>query len=180
MDPLTYSLCHKPVIGLFMFAASACAFPPLVQELPFALQQAGALASREFEAPVGKPYSLDLHFRFPSAAASLADEVVGSRHDESCGRAYQTISLAQRSGLGRPIPIHVLVREQETGAVALDKVFDTLCITSHGGPGFRKTRTAARFELARGKYILEVRSLESQSGLDGVQTSVSLVSGDRK
>ena len=180
MDPLTYSLCHKPVIGLLMFVSSACAFPPLLQDAPFALQKAGALVSREFEAPVGKPYSLNLDFRFPDAAASLADEIVGSRHDESCGRAYETISLAQRAGLGRPIPIHVLVREQGTGRVALDKVLETLCITSRGGPGLRKTRTAARFELAKGSYILEVRSLEDQSGLDGVQTTVSLVSGDRK
>ena len=180
MDPLTYSLCQKPLIGILMFATSICAFPPLFQDEPFALQQAGALTSKEFEAPVGKPYSLNLHFRFPSAAASLADEVVGSRHDESCGRPYESISPAQRAGLGRPIPVHVLVREKETGKVALDQVFDTLCITSRGGPGFGKTRTAARFELARGKYILDVRSLEDQSGLDGVETTVSLVPGDRK
>ena len=105
---------------------------------------------------------------------------MGERHDESCGRAYETISTAQRAGLGRPIPVHVLVRERRTDRVVLDKVFTTLCITSRGGPGFRKTRTVARFALARGNYILDVRSLEDQPGLEDVETTVSLVSGDRK
>ncbi|MCD2517063.1 hypothetical protein LQ564_12180 [Massilia sp. G4R7] len=109
MDPLTYSLCQKPVIALAMFVAGACAFPPLFQDEPFALQQADAPMRKEFDAPVGKPYSLNLHFRFPTAAASLAD-----------------------------------------------------------------------FALAKGSYVLELRSLESQLGLDGVETTVSLVSGDRK
>ena len=180
MDPLTYSLCHKPVIGLMLFAASACGFAPLFQDLPLALRQAGAVMSTAFDAPVAKPYTLKLQFRFPTAAASLADEVVGSRHDAACARPYATISLAQREGLGRPIPIHVLVREKETGRVALDQVFDTLCITSRGGPGFTKTRTVARFPLAAGSYTIALRSLEKQSSLDDVETTVSLVSGERK
>ena len=180
MDPLTYSLCHKPVIGLAMFVASACAFPPLFQDEAFALRQADAQMHKEFEAPIAKPYSLTLQFRFPTAAASLADEVVGSRHDAACTRPYATISLAQREGLGRPISIHVLVREKETGKVALDQVFETLCITSRGGRGFTKTRTVARFPLAAGSYTIALRSLENHSSLDDVETTVSLVSGDRK
>jgi len=180
MDPLTYSLCHKPVIGLMLFVASACGFAPLFQDQPFALRQEDAQMYKEFDAPVAKPYSLTLQFRFPTAAASLADEVVGSRHDAACARPYATIPLAQREGLGRPIPIHVLVREKETGRVALDQVFDTLCITSRGGPGFTKTRTVARFPLAAGSYTIALRSLEKQSSLDDVETTVSLVSGERK
>ncbi len=180
MDPLTSSLCHKPVIGLALFVANACGFPPLFQGEPFALRQAGASMSREFDAPVAKPYSLNLNFRFPTAAASLADDIVGSRHDAACDRPYESISLAQREGLGRPIPVHVLVREKASGRIALDQVVDTLCITSRGGPAFTKTRTAARFPLAKGSYILEVRSLENQPGLDDVETTVSLVSGERK
>jgi hypothetical protein len=183
MDPITYSLCHKPVIGLVLFVASACGFPPLFHDEPFQLQEAGAQLVKEFEAPVSKSYSLALNFGFPTAAASLADEVVGSRHDAACGRDYATISIAQRMGLGRPIPIHVLVREKDSGTVTTDTVFTTLCITSRGGEpgGFTKTRTAARLKLDAGKkYIIELRSLEDQAGLDGVRTTVSLYSGDAK
>lgn len=181
MGPLTYTLCKKPVLGLVLFVANACGFPPLFHEEPFALQEAGARLVKEFEAPVSKPYSLNLNFHFPTAAASRADEVVGDRHDASCDRDYATISIAQRMGLGRPIPVHVLVREKDTGAVAVDQVFDTLCITSQGGgPGFTKTRTAARFPLAAGSYVIELQSMEAQAGLDGVTTTASLVSGDHK
>jgi hypothetical protein len=181
MDPITYSLCHKPVFKLLMFVASACGFPPLLHQAPFALQEADARMVKEFEAPVSKYYSLKLNFHFPTAAAVLADDIVGSRHDASCGRDYASISLAQRMGLGRPIPIHVLVRDKATGVVALDKEFATLCITSQGGgPGFVKTRTAARFPLAAGNYTIELRSLEHQAGLDAVTVTASLVSGDAK
>lgn len=181
MGPLTYALCKKPVLGLVLLVASACGFPPLFDAAPFPLQQAGARLVREFEAPVSKPYSLILNFHFPTAESSRADEVVGDRHDASCDRDYATISIAQRMGLGRPIPVHVLVREKETGAVAVDQVVNTLCITSQGGgPGFTKTRTAARFPLTAGKYVIELQGMEAQAGLDGVTTTASLVSGDRK
>jgi hypothetical protein len=181
MGPVTYALCKKPVLGLLLFVASACGFPPLFDEAPFPLQEAGARLVKEFEAPVSKRYSLNLNFHFPTAAAIRADAVVGERHDASCDRDYATISIAQRMGLGRPIPVHVLVRDKQTGAVAVDQVFDTLCLSSLGGsPGFSKTWTAARFELAAGTYVIELESMAKQAGLDGVRTTVSLVSGDRK
>lgn len=179
MGPLTYALCKKPVLGLVMLAASACGFPPLFHDEPFQLQQAGAHLIKEFEAPVSKAYPLALRFHFPTAAASRADEVVGDRSDASCDRDHATISIAQRMGLGRPVPIHVLVREKETGTVTTDAVFNTLCLSSRGGgPGFVKTRTAAYLRLAAGKtYVIELRSMEDQAGLDGVRTTVSLFSG---
>lgn len=181
MGPLTYALCKKPVLGLMLFVASACGFPPLFDEAPFPLQEAGARLVQEFEAPVSKPYSLMLHFHFPTAASIRADEVVGDRHDAACERDYATLSIAQRMGLGRPIPVHVLVRDKKTGAVALDQIVDTLCLGAQGGhPRFSKTRTAVRFELAAGSYVIELRNMNQQAGLDGVRTTVSLVSGDRK
>jgi hypothetical protein len=79
MGPLTYSLCHKPVLGLAMFVAGACGFPPLFHEEPFPLQQASAGFVKEFEAPVSKPYSLLLVFGFPSAN-SPPDEKKPAEH----------------------------------------------------------------------------------------------------
>lgn len=161
-----------------MFLASACVFPPLLPAEPLPLQQADARLTREFDAPVDKVYSLILQFEFPSAAAIHGDEVVGTRYDSNCERDYAAIPLARRAGLGRPVPIHVLIHEKQTGRVVVDQVFDTLCQTSAGAS--TKTRTAARIALAAGRYTITVRNLASQAGLDGVKTRVSLVPGGGK
>ena len=182
MGPLLYSLCHKSAIGLALYVVSACAFPPLLRDSALPLQQANARLVAQFEAPVSKPYALILNFDFPSAASVRQDEVVGSNYSASCQSEYAAIPDAHRASLGRPIPIHVRIREKETGTVALDRVVNTLCMTSSGpnGAGYRKTRTAARIALAAGNYLAEITNMEAQKGLDGVRTSVALVSGDVK
>lgn len=173
MGPITYTLCQKPVIGIVLFASSACAFPPLFHDEALPLQQAQASFVREFEAPVGKTYFLDLRFHFPTAQAREADTVVGSRHEVDCQRDGR-----QQAGAGRPIPIQVLIREQRSGKLVLNSVADTLCMSD--GTSLVKQRRVARLELARGTYIAEIRNLESQPWLDGVKTTVSLFSGVRK
>jgi len=181
MNPLIYSLCQKPVLGLVMFVTSTCAFPPLFHDAPLPLQQAGARLVEEVEAPVGKPYLLELGFSFPSAASLAADEVVGSRYDKVCLGNAEDIPAPQESGLGRPIPIHVEVREQRCGVLVIDKTFHSLCVTSFGGhTAYTKTRTAGRLDLPAGRYRIAVRNLEAQAGLDGVRTTVSLVAGHGK
>lgn len=180
MSALAYALCQKPVVGIMMFAASLCAFPPLLHDAPLPLQQAGATLVREIDAPVAKPYFLDIDFAFPSAASLRADQVVGTRYDETCLRNAPDLRETQSAGLGRSIPLHVLVRDQRSGAVAIDKVFNSLCLTASGGSGFHKVRKAARLDLAAGHYVIEVRNLASQPGLDGVRTTVSLVAGHGK
>jgi hypothetical protein len=115
-----------------------------------------------------------------SAGAIRNDEVVGSRYNSNCERDYTEIPEPQRLGLGRPIPIHVLVRDKKTGAVTMDRVFNTLCKTSAAASGLEKTRTVGRFHIPAGEYIAEIRNMASQAGLDEVTTTVSLVSGDRK
>lgn len=177
MGPIAYALCQKPVVGLVMFVTGACAFPPLFSHAPLALQQAGAVVVQEIEVPVGKPYFLGVHFAFPSAQALGADEVVGERHDANCGLDYQDIPAPQKVGLGRPIALHVRIRDKRSGVVATDKVFESLCLTSFSARGFEKTRAAGRVDLAAGTYIVEIRNLASQAGLEAVKTSVSLVAG---
>jgi hypothetical protein len=182
MNPLSYSLCQKPVLGLMMFVSGMCAFPPLFLEAPLPLQRAGARVIEEVEAPVGKAYFLDLVFTFPSAAAARDDEVVGSRFDDVCLRNEAGVPELRRSGLGRPIPIHVRVRDQRSGTVSIDKVFYSLCLSSSGptGTGYTKHRTAGRLDLPAGRYLIEVRNMESQAGLEDVRTAVSLVAGQGK
>lgn len=180
MGPLTYSLCHKPVIGLVMYITSACAFPPLFYDEPFALQRAGARVVKEVEAPIDHVYKVNLAFHFPSAQARDADTLVGSRYDANCERAHAEIPEAQREGLGRPIPIHVRVWEKPGGALILDKTFDYLCMSSSSPGEFIKTRSAARVELRRGRYLVEVHNVIAQPALDGVKTTLGLVPGGGK
>jgi hypothetical protein len=180
MNPLMYSLCHKPVIGLMMFASSLCVFPPLFEDQSLPLQQTGASLIKEFKVPVGKPYFLEIGFEFPSAASIRSDDVAGERYDANCERDYAEIPQAQRIGLGRPIPIHVLVREKLSGNVTMDKVFNSLCIIDTQANPFRKTRTVGRLDLLDGKYVIEVDNIAGQAGLDGVTTTVSLVAGHGK
>jgi len=180
MGPLTYSLCKKPVLGLIMYVTSACAFPPLFWAEPLPLQQASASFVKEFDAPVSKLYFLLLHFQFASTVSSQTDEVVGSLYNGNCNRDYADIPESQRAGLGRKIPIHVLIREQETGTIIIDRVFNSLCKTSAAASGLEKTRTVGQIYLATGKYVAEIHNLASQAGLDDVKTTVSLVSGNGK
>ena len=107
---------------------------------------------------------------------------MGSRYDAICLRNEADLPPSFRSGLGRPIPIHVQVREQRSGTVTVDKVFHSLCLSSSGpaATGYTKHRTAGRLELPAGRYLIEVRNLESQDGLDGVTTAVSLGPGHGK
>ena len=178
MGPLMYSLCQKPVLGLVLYVTTACAFPALFRDAALPLQQADARVVREFEAPVSKSYSLIMNFDFPSREALARDEVVGSSYHAQCDGNRTEIPLLHRAQLGRPIPIHVLIRDKRTGAVVVDRVFDTWCKTSAGGLG--KTRTAGRFALAAGEYVADIRNLASQPGLDGVKTTVALVTGGAK
>nr|WP_315394188.1 hypothetical protein [uncultured Duganella sp.] len=177
MNPLIYSLCQKPVIGVALFASTMCAFPPLFADQSLPLQQGGASVVKQLEVTVGKPYFLDIGFAFPSAASHRNDEVAGSRYDDNCARDYADIPLARREGLGRPIPIHVLVRDSG-GAVTMDKVFNSLCIVASRAGA--KTRTVGRIDLAAGNYTIEVDNVAAQAGLDGVKTTVSLVAGHGK
>jgi hypothetical protein len=153
MNPLTYSLCKKPVIGIVMFVTSLCAFPPPFYAEPLPLQRAGASLVKEFEAPVSKSYFLELGFTYPSSAAVRSDPTEG-------------------------IPIHVLVRAKTNGAILIDKVFEARGII--GGTVLTTTMPVARIDLAAGRYVIEARNMKSQPGLDGVQTTLSLVAGHGK
>lgn len=180
MNELVYALCQKPVLGMMMFLATACVFPPLFEDEALPLQQSDAVLVKEFEAPVSKPYFLDIGFEFRSGASMVADGVVGSRYDENCSRDYAEIPQPQRAGLGNPIPIHVLIREKRTGKVFVEKVFNSFCLSSSTADGFKKFRTAGRLDLGKGKYIAEIHNMVSQGGLKDVKTTVSLVAGHGK
>jgi hypothetical protein len=178
MGPIVYALCQKPVLGLVLYIGYACSFPPLFSDAPLPLQQENASVSREFEAPVSLTYSLLLKFQFRSADSLRSNDVWGVHHATNCYRDDAGVPQAERAGLGRPVPIHVLIRERRNGAVVLDKVFDTVCTTSWSANA--KTMTIGRVYLAEGNYVADIRNLARQDGLDGVKTTVLLVRGGGK
>ncbi|NML18259.1 DUF5625 family protein [Azohydromonas caseinilytica] len=177
MGPTTYALCQKPVIGIVMWITALCGFPPLFADEPIALSREGSTITREFEAPVDLKYPLNIDFEFESTQARLDDSIVGYRFDANCwgNKRYDDIPERQREGLGRPMPFRVMIRHAADRAVVLDRVFDSLCITSHRDN--LKTRTIGWLELRRGQYTAEVTNLEAQAGLEHVVTRVSLVGG---
>ena len=84
MDPATYALCQKSVVGPAMWIASLCVFPPLFANVPFSLETQGTSISQEFSAPVDRKYNLTLTFDFPTTEDRLKDEIVGSRYEARC------------------------------------------------------------------------------------------------
>lgn len=182
MGPIVYSLCQKPVIGLAMFSATFCDFPPLVQRAPISLEAQGETVVRTFSVPVDKSYEFDLEFEFPSREAIHEDQVVGTSYNEYCeGNIYhKDIPTAPRENLGRAIPIQVLVRNKVDGRIVFNQTFHSLCMFASGGKSFVKWRKIGRVPLARGEYDFEVKNMVAQTGLVGVHTYISVVSGRGK
>jgi hypothetical protein len=181
MGPITYALCKKPVIGIAMFIASLCAFPPLVHHVPVYLEAQGDAVSGTFTVPVEKSYELDLVFEFPSREAMTEDQVAGKNYDEYC----EHVPLNETEWIpgnvrGRPIPLQVLVRDEADGRIVVDRIFNTLCIYSHGATTFDKWRKIGRVTLPIGEYSFELKNLKAQAGLIGVHTYVSLIAGHGK
>jgi Domain of unknown function (DUF5625) len=180
MEPVTYSLCNK--LGIAGWFIPLCAFPPLFQDQPISLSTARTTTTIAFTVPVTKKYPLTLAFEFQSREARLSDQIVGETGtDENCtgDRPYEEIAEARRTGLGRPIPIQVVVRKAADQVVVMDKVFHSLCVSSHNLEN-EKTRTIGWLDLAEGEYIATVTNLVEQPGLENVKTRISLSSGERK
>lgn len=158
-----------------MWIAGLCSFAPLFADEPIGLNSVGASITRPFHAPVEKSYPLAVSFYFPSTEARLKDQVVGDRFDNNCqgGARYEDIPVAQRNGLGRPIPFKVVIRKKADSSIVLSRTFVSLCVTSHDG-ATRKSRIIGWLPLPIGDYIAEVTNLEAQPDLATVRTVLSL------
>lgn len=172
MGPTTYALCQK--LGLAMFMIPLCDFPPLFVDEPVNLRVAGSSLVKQFTVPVDKEYPLVVTFDFLFNEARLSDQVVGER---GCGSyleevPYDDLPEVKRVGLGRPIPLHVVIRRAADQSVVLDRIFNSRCITATSST--RKVRAITLLELAVGDYTVEVTNLKAQAGLDDVKTGVSI------
>jgi hypothetical protein len=175
MDPTTYALCQKSVIGPAMWIASLCVFPPLFAHVPLSLETEGFSVSQEFSAPVDRKYNLTLTFEFPTTAERLNDEILGSRYEARCEGRVEDIPQENAFGLGRKIPFRVVVRRKQDSSVVVEKEFVSWCVTSAGSK--TKTRSIGWLELNKGEYIAEVVNIAAQDGLGSIHTTISLVPG---
>lgn len=180
MNPITYSLCQKPVVGVAMWMFFLCGFPPLFSEKKLDLNTTGSTAKASFHAPVELKYGLEITFKFPSAESRIKDQIVGDNYIEECRHdiRYEEISETRRKGLGRPIPFRLIIRKRANKSIVLDRTFVSLCVISHGERD--KVRTIGPVPLATGFYIAEIINLEKQEGLAGVETTISLSAGHGK
>jgi hypothetical protein len=180
MGPVTYALCYKSFLGLAMWSAGLCAFPPLFSE-HIDLNTPGTSITKSFRVSLETSYRLAVDFEFPSNEARLSDQIVGDRYSEKCRGDihYEEIPEVQRGGLGQPIPFRVVIRTTADHTVVLDRTFVSLCVESHDG-NKEKTRTIGGWlPLAIGDYVAEITNLEGQSGLQDVKTKIYL-SGARR
>lgn len=181
MGPITYSLCHKEVIGVAMWITGLCSFPPLIPKTEVSIREPGLVLSKEFNVPVDKSYLLDLKFIFPSTEARLQDEIVGDgRSSNYCSGEveYGVIPENERIGLGRPIPFKVIVRKLDDSAQVIEKTFHSLCKTSHMTND--KGRDVGRLNLKEGGYKIEVYNLLPQTAFGNIKVQMGLVSGEPK
>jgi hypothetical protein len=163
-----------------MWAAFLCTFPPLIDDTEISLERSGLVLNQSFEAPVGKSYSLYLNFVFPSVEARLHDVIVGDRYRPECIelKRYDDIPEKIRIGLGRPIPLRVVVRKSEDKSVILEQTFQSWCSAWHAGS--TKGRIVGFVSLEHGAYTIEVFNEQVQTGLSEIKTYIGLVSGGHK
>lgn len=181
MGPITYSLCHKPVIGLAMWITGLCTFWPPIPDTEISIRDSGLVLNKEFSAPVAKSYLFTLRFVFPSTEARLKDKLVGQRYVGGyCtgGTEYEDVPLPDRSGLGLPIPLKVIVRTEPGGIPVAEQTFHSLCTTGHMTTD--KIRDIGRLHLNEGTYRVEVYNLQPQPAFDGIAIRIRLGSGDAK
>jgi hypothetical protein len=179
MGPVTYSLCHKEIIGLAMWITGFCAFPPLIPATEVSLRDPGLILSKDFNAPVDTSYLLNLRFVFPSTEIRIKDRLVGDRYaSQYCDGdiPYDAIPDHERPGLGFPIPFKVTVRTEPEGIPVIERTFHSLCHVAHAKND--KYRNVGRFDLNQGGYRIEVTNLQPQLAFDDITIEMSLVSGD--
>lgn len=181
MSPLTYSLCGKPIIGLVMFATGLCVFPNPVHRLPFSLGNEGAVAQAEFEAPVTKPYFLELVFGYAEGNSQQARSLVGERQVPTCSVRYASLETVSTDTAfpGIATPVEVTIQSANNSAVVEHFFLSGSCGASWYAKG-EIGRTLAAINLKAGKYRLTVKNLRAHESLQSSNTSISLSPGSMK
>jgi Domain of unknown function (DUF5625) len=182
MGPITYSLCQKPILGVAMWLASACAIPALFTGAPINLAVPASKVVAAFNAPIDLTYSLGIRFDFESAEAKISDEIVNSYGSRHCGPACtfdERLAEERKHPLGgRLIPFKVVIRNAVDKSIVLDQTFKSSGLSSYNSTW--KIRKIGLVTLKRGKYTAEIVNLEAQTGLESVKTTLFLNAGGGK
>ena len=167
MGPIAYSMCQKPVIGILMFATNLCAFPPLIYNEP--LLEIGA--SKEFNVPVDKSYSLDFH--------------LFTRQSMECASAASF--QIKETSIDIPFSFHVVIAKQLDQSAVLAKIFQVsfkvAAPTDSQSQSSNQWSNSIKIELARGDYTARIDAIDQSgcfAGIKIVNSSYSLVSGHGK
>ena len=181
MNALTYSFCGKPAIGLVMFMTGLCVFPNPVRQLPISLGDAGAVAHVEFDAPVTKPYELELVFGYTEGNFPQARSFVGESGGASCSMRYasrETVST-NASFTGIATPFEVTIQSATNSAIVEHFFLSGSCGASWYAKG-EIGRTLTAINLKEGKYRLIVKNLNAHEPLKSMAMSISLSPGSTK
>lgn len=178
MNEVTYSLCHKPIIGLVMYLSSLCVFPRPVENVPIALADPSSAAETEFESPVAKPYLLELVFKYPDGQFEKANAIVGRGQSQSCRDKFSSVeSVRIPSGFsGTATPLEVTVRVLSSGSVIEHFFVSGACGAAWWTKG-EIGRTLAIIDLQKGKYHLVVKSVARNETPKPILTTISLSPG---
>lgn len=183
MNPTLFALCQKQVLGPVLWITSLCVFPPPLPETPISVSAPGQVLSAQFEVPVSKGYFFSLTVQYPSVQARLNDSLIGAKYDVPCyGKDAKTVedfSKDRREDLGKPIKLHVTVKQLPDGTVVYDKDIASICRAGHD-LATKKLQVLALAQLAEGKYSVEVKNLEARPDLAGLTTSFTIHSGGNK
>ena len=181
MNGITYALCSKPGIGLVMFVTGLCIFPNPVQRVPISLGLTGTIAQAEFEAPVTKPYYLELVFGYAEGKSQEARLLVGEHQLPTCMVRYASLEAVSKNTafLGVATPVEVTISSVANQAVVEHFFLSGDCAASWYAKG-EIGRTLAAVNLQQGKYLLAVKNLNAHEALKSATTYISLSPGSLK
>jgi Domain of unknown function (DUF5625) len=176
MGLIRFTLCKTKGIGLIMWLTFLCHFPPLIEPTEVSLKNTGLILNKEFEVPVETAYVLYFRFAYPSSKEREMDKVLGDRFSRYCfgETEYTSIPENQREGHGLPVPLKVLIYKKSDNTLILEKIFHSLCVSSHGN--YERSRQIGKIKLKYGDYRIEVFNLFPQHAFKDINASIFLVS----
>lgn len=145
------------------------------------MEYAGSTAQTEFEAPVTKPYYLELVFAYTEGKFQEARALVGKRQVPSCSIRYASREAVSNDSAfsGVATPIEVTIQSAARHAVVEHFFLSGSCGASWYAKG-EIGRTLAVINLQEGKYSLIVKNLSGHEIPKSVTTAISLSPGSSK
>jgi Domain of unknown function (DUF5625) len=183
MGPIAYSLCQKPILGVAMWLASACAIPPLFAEVPINLVVPETKVTVTFNAPAELKYFLGLSFEFESDEDRFCGTIVSGSVENCYGNTdsnEKPLSEVRKHPLGGlPIPFKVVIHRASDKSIVTEKKFIFSGEWAHDGK-IKEDKVIGELALKSGAYTAEITNLAARSGFENVKTKLFLRAGGGK